>query len=164
MFNIGDKIVYPIQGAGIIDVIEEKEFKGEMRTYYNISLINNSMKLMLPSNKAENSNMRLISNYSTLDNILLHLNDYSIPKNNINNSNSKERLEANTQKIKSGSLEELVEVIVSLSDLKKEHPLNSSENQLFLKAKRLLIDEMCLVKNITKSEADALLDEKLKLA
>lgn len=164
MFNIGDKIVYPIQGAGIIDVIEEKEFKGEMRTYYNISLINNSMKLMLPSNKAENSNMRLISNSSTLDNILLHLNDYSIPKNNINNSNSKERLEINTQKIKSGSLEELVEVIVSLSDLKKEHPLNSSENQLFLKAKRLLIDEMCLVKNITKSEADAMLDEKLKLA
>ena len=48
MFNIGDKIVYPSQGIGVIDIIEEKEFKGEKQKYYTIQLCNNTMKLTLP--------------------------------------------------------------------------------------------------------------------
>ena len=49
MFNIGDKIVYPVQGVGVIDLIEEREFKGEMQDFYKIHLISNSLKVMLPS-------------------------------------------------------------------------------------------------------------------
>lgn len=164
MFNIGDKIVYPIQGAGIIDVIEEKEFHGEKQKYYNISFINNNMKMMLPSNRVANSNMRLTTNPSILDNILLNLNNFNTSFDSLNNTNSKERIEINNNKIKSGSLEQLVEVIVTLSNIKKQHPLNSSENQIFLKAKRLFIDEICLVKNISKSEADNIIEEKLNQA
>ena len=163
MFNIGDKIVYPMQGAGEIKLIEEKEFHGVMQTYYDIALVNNGMKLMLPSTKMDNSNARLISNPAKFDDILFNLDKYQTDLDSIS-KNSKERIEINNEKIKSGSLEQLTEVIVNLSLMKKQHPLNSSENQIFLKAKRLFIDEMCLAKNISKREADNILDEKLNLA
>ena len=68
MFNIGDRIVYPSQGIGVIDIIEEKEFRGEKQKYYTIQLCHNSMKLTLPSSRIEPSNMRLISDCKTLDN------------------------------------------------------------------------------------------------
>lgn len=164
MFNIGDKIVYPVQGAGIIDVIEEKEFKGKKQTYYNISLINNSMKLTMPSQRMENSNIRLISTSSTLDNVLLNIENYEAIATKLSNYNSKERLEINNNKLKSGSLEDIIEIIISLSNIKKLHSLNSSENQILLKAKKILTDEICLVKNISKNEAVDYIEDKFNLA
>ena len=78
MFNIGDKIVYPSQGIGVIDIIEEKEFKGEKQKYYTIQLFNNTMKLTLPFSRIEPSNMRLISDSKTLDNCLKHINKFVV--------------------------------------------------------------------------------------
>ena len=62
MFNIGDKIVYPGQGIGVVDCIEEMEFKGERQNYYKIDIVNSTMKLKLPVSRVEFTNIRLISN------------------------------------------------------------------------------------------------------
>ena len=161
MFNIGDKIVYPVQGVGIIDVIEEKEFGGMVQKYYKIHLINNTMKLMLPSTRVASSNIRLISDSKTLDDILQDTDRYLTVSNDFN---SKERIEMNTNKIRSGSLEDLIEVIFNLTEVKKQHSLNTSESQILKNATKFLVDEVSLIKNIPTTEANIFVEESFNLA
>lgn len=164
MFNIGDKIVYPIQGVGVVDLIEEREFKGEMQNFYKIHLFSNSLKVMLPSNRLEDCNIRLLSNVETVDKIFSNIPYFVSSAKDNTYTNSKERLTDNTLKIKSGTLKDYMEVIFQLSHVKKEHTLNSSETQMLNNAKKLVIDEISLVKDITSNEASDILDKSLKLA
>lgn len=164
LFNIGDKIVYPVQGVGVIDLIEEREFKGEMQNFYKIHLISNSLKVMLPLNRVEDSNIRLLSDTSTIDKIFDNINYFASSAKNATYANSKERIVENTSKIKSGTLKDYMEVLFDLSHIKKEHSLNSTETQMLNNARKLVIDEISLVKHITHNEAADILDSSLKLA
>lgn len=163
MLNIGDRIVYPNQGVGVIHVIEEKEFKGEMQKYYNIHLLNNSLKLMLPFNRLASSNIRLLSNSGDLDTILHETKDCVLNQEEITITNCKDRIANNTIKVKSGTLKDTVEVYFNLSQVKRQHPLNTSENQMLNTTKKVLIEEISLVKNITCIEATDLLENTLLL-
>lgn len=157
MFKKGDMIVYPNQGIGVIDLIEEKEFKGDMKTFYKFHLLNNSLKMMMPVNKAEDSNIRLISDANTLDSILKKFKQIDLDEEALLNSNCKERIECNSTKIKSGTLEDYLDVFTKLSYIRKQHSLNSSENQMYNKARKLLIEEISVVKNISKVDAENML-------
>lgn len=158
MFNIGDKIVYPSQGIGIIDIIEEKEFNGEKQKYYTIQLSNNTMKLTLPFSRIEPSNMRLISDSKTLDNCLNHINQFVVETGELSKVNFKERKAVNELKIKSGALDDYLEVICNLTQLKMEHNLNSSEKQMLNSTKKIVIEEISQSKNLSNDEATSLLD------
>jgi len=152
LFNIGDKIVYPSQGIGVIDIIEEKEFRGETQKYYTIQLCHNSMKLTLPFSRIEPSNMRLVSDSTTLDTCLKHLNQFVVETGELSKVNFKER------KIKSGALDDYLEVICNLTQLKMEHNLNSSEKQMLTSTKKIVIEEISQAKNLSNDEATSLLD------
>ena len=158
MFNIGDKIVYPSQGIGVIDEIEEKEFKGEKQAYYTIQLYNNTMKLTLPFCRIETSKMRLVSDSKTLDNCLKHINKFVVETGELAKVNFKERKNVNELKIKSGALDDYLEVICNLTQLKMEHNLNSSEKQMLTSAKKIVIEEISQSKNVSSDEATNLLD------
>lgn len=158
MFNVGDKIVYPSQGIGIIDIIEEKEHNGEKQKYYIIQLFNNTLKLMLPFSRVELSNMRLISDSKTLDNSLKHINKFVVEPGQLAKVNFKERKAINELKIKSGSLDDYLEVICNLTQLKVESNLNSSEKQMLNNAKRIVVEEISQAKNLSNDEATSLLD------
>lgn len=163
MLNIGDRIVYPNQGVGVIHVIEEKEFKGEMQQYYNIHLLNNSLKLMLPFDRLANSNIRLLSNSFDLDAVLHDTKDCILNYEEVTITNCKDRIANNTLKVKSGTLKDSVEVYFNLSQVKKQHPLNTSENQMLNTTKKVLVEEISLVKNITRVEATDLLENTLPI-
>ncbi len=158
MFNIGDKIVYPSQGVGIIDFIETKEFKGEMKKYYRIHLLNNKMKLMLPFSRVEPSNIRLVSDIKTMDYNLKNMDKFITKDKDEINSNFKERLASNSIKIKSGSLSDYFDVICSLSQINSKHPLNTSEKQMLTSTKKILIEEICQSKSLSNEEATKLLE------
>ena len=158
MFNIGDKIVYPSQGIGVIDEIEEKEFKGEKQEYYTIQLYSNNMKLTLPSSRIETSIMRLISDSKTLDNCLKHINKFIVEIDGLSKVNFKERKTINELKIKSGALDDYLEVICNLTQLKMEQNLNSSEKQMLANTKKIVIEEISQSKNLSNDEAANLLD------
>lgn len=162
MFNIGDKIVYPSQGIGVIDIIEEKEFNGEKQKYYTIQLSNNTMKLTLPSSRIEPSNMRLVSDSKTLDNCLNHINQFVVETGELSKVNFKERKAVNELKIKSGALDDYLEVICNLTQLKLEHNLNSSEKQMLNNTKKIVIEEISQAKNVTSDEATNLLDVSME--
>jgi RNA polymerase-interacting CarD/CdnL/TRCF family regulator len=158
LFNIGDKIVYPSQGIGVIDEIEEKEFNGEKQAYYIIKLYNNNMKLTLPSSRIEISNMRLVSDSKTLDSRLKHINKFLVEVDELSKVNFKERKTVNELKIKSGALDDYLEVICNLTQLKMEQNLNSSEKQMLANAKKIVIEEISQSKNLSNNEAADLLD------
>ncbi|WP_461613449.1 CarD family transcriptional regulator [Clostridium sp. Marseille-QA1073] len=156
MFEIGDKIVYPMQGAGVIQGIEEKVFQGKKQQYYIIKMLTNNMEIMIPSWRISNANIRLISDDSTLKNVLFNLNARELEPNE--SLNSKQRYQVNMDKIKTGSLKDGAEVVYDLTQLNKEKALNTSESQMLMNARKFLIDEIILIKKITEDEANDLLD------
>ncbi|WP_207706368.1 MULTISPECIES: CarD family transcriptional regulator [Clostridium] len=159
MFEIGDKVVYPMQGAGIIKNIEEKEFSGEKQEYYIIKMLKSNMEIMIPLDRISHSNLRLISDSSTLSSVL-----FSFQTKDSSNEEilpSKQRYQTNMQKLKSGSLKESAEVFYDLTLINKEKPLNSSEKQMLMNARKFLIDEMTLIKKISENEAEDLLDSSI---
>jgi CarD family transcriptional regulator len=162
LFNIGDVIVYPNQGVGVIDIIEEKEFKGEKQKYYTIQLNNSTMKLTLPFSRIEPSNMRLISDSKTLDKSLKNIYKYTVEPGLLSKVNFKERKIINDSKLKSGTLENYLEIICNLTQLKMEHNLNSSEKQMLVNAKKIVIEEISQAKNVTNDEATTLLDGSME--
>lgn len=157
LFKKGDMIVYPNQGIGVIDLIEKREFKGDMKTFYNIHLLNNSLKLMMPKSKIEDSNIRPISDLTSLNSSLEKLKNAKPDEEKLNNTNCKERLEYNNNKIKSGTLDDFLEVYLNLLYVKKQHSLNSSENAMFNNTRKILIEEISQVKGISKAEAEDML-------
>lgn len=155
LFQVGDKVVYPMHGAGVIESIEEKEFLGEMQRYYIIKITSNNLKIMIPTNKISTSDLRLINDESTLKNVLLTLNDGETNKDEM--APAKERNIIFTEKIKSGSLRKNAEVVRDLMFINDIKPLNTTEKQLLDKAKKLLVSEIALIKDITNTQADDLL-------
>lgn len=155
MFSIGDNVVYPMQGIGVIEKIENKVFSGENREYIIIKILSNNLEIMIPSDRVLNSHLRMISDNSTLENVLSNLADKTyIDNNNQEDISSKERYQSNMNKIKTGSLKDSAEVVYDLINMNKKKSLNTSEKQLLKTAHKFLVDEISLIKNITEEEAN----------
>ena len=150
MFLIGDKVVYPMQGIGIIDRIEDKIFSGENREYIIVKILSNNLEIMIPSDKISNSNLRKITDNSTLEDILFDLTNKI---NSLEGISAKERYQSNMTKIKSGSLKDSAEVVYDLILMNKEKSLNASEKQLFNTAHKFLVQEVSFIKDISETEA-----------
>ncbi|PGS49314.1 CarD family transcriptional regulator [Bacillus sp. AFS041924] len=153
MFEVGDSIFYPMQGAGIIESIEVKEVQGEIQQYFIIRLLLKKMEVMIPISKMDISRIRMVVDSHTLDNVL----------NNFHNGESdfslsyKQRFKLNTEKMKTGNIEEGAEVVRDLLRIEKGKSLNSSEKLMLGNASKFLISEFSLVKGITDIQAKELL-------
>ncbi|WP_170272179.1 CarD family transcriptional regulator [Clostridium tarantellae] len=161
MFHVGDKIVYPNQGVGTIQYIEDKEFCGEIQKYYKIHLINNNMDVLIPAKRLEHCNLRGISDINTLNNLLSDFKHPDFDLENFISSTSKQRIIDNNEKLKVGSLKNFFEVVYDLTKLNAVKSLNLNEKQILFKAKKFLLDEISLIKNISEEEADEFLNENL---
>ena len=150
MFLIGDKVVYPMQGIGIIDRIEDKIFSGKNREYIIVKILSNNLEIMIPSDKISNSNLRKITDNSTLEDVLFDLTNKN---NKLEGISAKERYQNNMTKMKSGSLKDSAEVVYDLILMNKEKSLNTSEKQLFNTAHKFLVQEVSFIKNISETEA-----------
>ncbi len=154
MFQIGDNIVYPMHGAGVIEAIEEKEIHGETHSYYVIKIPENNMKVMIPIDKIPKLRIRSIVDTTTLSDVLCMLSngvtEAAVPW--------KQRYQRNLDKLKTGEILDGAEVIRDLVFLNKEKSLNSSEKQLLDNAKKILISELGLIKCIDELAATELLN------
>lgn len=161
MFNIGDKIVYPSQGIGVIDCIEEREFKGETQSYYKIDLFNSTMKLTLPVSRMEDSNIRLISDSNVIDVDLNNFSQFIIDEEEIKKSTAKERMISNSKKIKDGTLNDYLEVICNLTQVMQNGNINANEKQVLNATKSLVVEEISQSKSLSKEEASDLLENAI---
>lgn len=162
MFNIGDKIVYPGQGIGVIDCIEEREFKGEKQKFYKIDIFNSTMKLTYPMNRIEDSNIRLVSESKDIDSYLEDFSKTTLTVEEIKSTTAKERMSINSKKIKDGTLKDYLDVILNLSEVMNNGNINANEKQVLNSTKSLVAEEISQSKNISLDEAKNLLDESLK--
>ena len=160
MFNIGDKIVYPNQGVGVIDNIKLRSFNGHDENFYYIHLFYNPLKVMLPESRLPYSHIRTISNESLINNLFNNIPSYITDYSELNN-NSKDRYSINSNKIKDGSLESIIHVILDLTSIKHKQRLNTNENAMLIKTKKIFAEEIGIIKNISKESALQLLDEKI---
>ncbi|HDX9609891.1 transcription factor YdeB [Bacillus toyonensis] len=148
MFQIGDNIVYPMQGAGIIKAIEEKEIAGKKQQYYVIKMSANNMEIMIPEGKILNSNIRPVTDITAL----IHIIDIFQHGESDRLLTWKQRYKVNTDKIKTGKMQEGAEVVRDLMRIQKEKALNASEKKMLDNAHEFLVSELGLIEGITENQ------------
>lgn len=153
MFQIGDKVFYPMHGAGTIKAIEEKEVLGSKKEYYVINIPISKMDIMIPMDKMQSSGVRSVVDRKTMKDIIFdfqHMEPHStLPW--------KERYSSNLEKLKTGDVLDSVEIICDLLFRSKEKALNTSEKQMLNQARRNVISELILVADFTEKQAANLL-------
>lgn len=155
MFNIGDRIVYPMHGAGIIENIEEKEILGEMRRYFIMRMPIGDMKVMVPVDNVEEVGVREIIAREEMEEVVdvLKGNKTDMPQN----WNRRYRL--NMDKIKYGDIFEIAAVVRNLMILDLEKGLSTGERKMLNDAKQMLVSEMVLVCDLDLEEVENLIEE-----
>lgn len=148
LFQIGDNIVYPMHGVGIIKAIEEKEISEEKQQYYVIKMLISNMQVMIPTGKILSSSIRPVTDIIALKHIINIFHhgesDRLLPW--------KQRYKVNTDKIKTGKIQECTEVVRDLMRMKKKKALNTSEKKMLDNAHEFLISELGLIKGITENQ------------
>ena len=158
MFNIGDKIVYPMHGSGEIVAIEEREILGDVHKYYIMRLPINDLKVMVSVKNAKEIGVRDISDADTMEKVLKALSseeEVSMPKN------WNRRYRYNLDKIKSGDLMEIADVVRSLESLDREKSLSTGERKILNEAKQIIVSEMVLVFEKNVEEVTKLIDDAI---
>jgi len=157
MFKIGDRVVSPVHGAGIIEDIEEKEIMGEKHKYYIMRLPIGDMKVMIPTENAESSGLRRVVDEAGVQKVIKILKE----NNSRMSTNWNRRYRANMEKIKSGNIYEVAEVVKNLAVRDREKGLSTGERKMLDNAKQILISELVLAKNIEEEQAENLLEQVL---
>ena len=160
MFNVGDNIVYPMHGAGTIDSIEEKEILGEKQQYYIIKMPGEVM-VMVPTAKAESMGVRNVIDKQNATSVLEVLEkDETEMSNNWN-----KRYRENLDKMKTGDIYEVADVVRNLSFKQKEKgSLSTGEKKMLVNAKQILVSELVLAEHSSKDEIEQLIDNKIEMS
>ena len=159
MFNVGDKVVYPMHGAGIIEGIEEKDVLGEKQNYYIIKMPG-EVKVMVPTAKAADVGVRDIIDSNTASKVFKVLEANSTEMS----MNWNKRYRDNMEKMKSGDIYEVADVVRNLSFKQKEKGLSTGEKKMLLNAKQILVSELTLAENSKKEEIEEMVNSKIDLS
>ena len=156
MYNVGDKVVYPMHGAGIIDSIEEKEILGEKQSYYILKMPG-EVKVMVPTSTAEQHGIRNVIDETEAQKVIniLEQDETEMEKN------WNKRYRDNMDKMKSGNIYEIADVVRNLSFKQKEKGLSTGEKKMLHNAKQILVSELVLAEHATQGEVEELVDSKI---
>ncbi len=157
MFSIGDKIVYPMHGAGVIESIEEKEILGEKKSYYVMKMPVGDMKVMIPINNVDCIGIRDIINRNDADKVFKSL-EISCDEQT---ANWNKRYRENMIKIKSGDVFEVAEVVKSLISRERNKGLSTGERKMLNSAKQILISELVLAKNMNPMDVEDIINTRI---
>jgi CarD family transcriptional regulator len=148
-YKVGDKVVYPHHGAGKVLKKEKKEILGDRREYLTIKILHNDMTVMVPSESAGRAGLRRVIGEEEVERVLTVLRgDMSVMPKNWNR-----RFKHNRDKMKTGDIFELAEVVKNLSLRDHEKGLSTGEKQMFVKAKKILASELMYAKAVDEEEA-----------
>jgi CarD family transcriptional regulator len=156
MFKEGDLAVYPAHGVGIIETIETKEISGCRQDFYTIRILDNNMKIMVPTRNVDNVGLREIIGQKEIPRL------YSILKKRdmvIDNQTWNRRYREYMDKIKTGSVFEVAEVYRDLLMLKEEKDLSFGERKMLDTARSLLVKEISLAKKVAEKQIEKDLDK-----
>ena len=159
MFNVGDKIVYPMHGAGTIDAIEEKNILGEKQNYYIIKMPG-EVKVMVPTDKAEEVGVRNIIGKEEAAKVMSVLGENETEMS----QNWNKRYRDNMDKMKSGDIYEVADVVRNLSFKQKEKGLSTGEKKMLNNAKQILVSELVLAEHAPQEEVEKLVENRINIS
>jgi len=154
MFNIGDKVVYPNHGAGTIVGIETKNILGKDNKYYIMKLPIGEMKVMVPVDKVEEIGLRNVISAEEADEVLNLLRDEKSKMSH----NWNRRFRRNMEKIKTGDIYEVAEVVRNLTIRDNEKGLSTGEKKMLNNSRQILVSELVLAKDMEREEVEELID------
>jgi CarD family transcriptional regulator len=154
LFDVGDKVVYPHHGAGTVIKKEKREILGQTREYLTIQILHNDMTVNVPVENAEKVGLRTVIDEDLVNLVVKALTGGSteMPKN------WNRRFKHNRDKMKTGDIFELAEVVKNLSLRDHEKGLSTGEKQMFVKAKKILASELMYAKGLDEDGAAEWLD------
>ena len=158
LYKVGDKVVYPHHGAGTVVKKEKRTILGQEREYLTIKILHNDMTVNVPAENAERVGLRKVIDEEMVEQVIevLHGSGTKMPKN------WNRRFKHNRDKMKTGDIFELAEVVRNLSLRDQEKGLSTGEKQMFVKAKKILASELMYAKGLDEEAAGIWLDEVLE--
>jgi CarD family transcriptional regulator len=159
-YKVGDHVVYPHHGAGKVLKKEQKEVLGEKREYLTIKILHNDMTVMVPCENAGRAGLRRVIGEEAVKKVLGVLRDdvSQMPKN------WNRRFKHNREKIKTGDVFELAEVVRNLAIRESEKGLSTGEKQMYTRAKKILASELMYALEMEEDEAEGHLEEIIEEA
>ena len=157
MFEVGDKVVYPHHGAGTVLAKEFHEIRGERREYLTIEILQPQMTVMVPCENAETAGLRPVINERAVNEVLavLAADGSEMP------AQWNQRFKRNQEKLRSGDILELAEVVRNLERRQQDARLSPGEMQMLERARRVLVSELMYARNIEEEAANKLIDDVL---
>ena len=144
MFQIGDKVVHPMHGAGIIDSIVDERIDGKTQAYYVFRMPVNGLVLKIPTANSSAVGLRAVVDPDYADEVIRSLSHLQIDMT----ANGNRRYRENLERIKSGDLYEVARVIKCLMLRDSQRGLSTGERKMLHSAKQIFISEMVLAKNL----------------
>ena len=159
MLSVGDKVVYPMHGAGVIEAIEEKEVHGENRSYFVLSMIFGDMKVMIPVNGVEGVGVRPVIEQAEVCKLNVIFEDKSVDEER--HANWNRRFNMYLKKLKSGNICEVADVVRVLVNQEKSKKLSTGERRLLNTARQILLSELMLSFSCDLKKAESWLEAQL---
>ena len=158
MYSVGDKVVYPQHGAGTITKIEQKDVLGQKRDYLTIQIIHSGMTVMVPVEHADTAGLRKVVASGDVEEVLevLRGDSTKMPER------WSHRYKHNLDKLKTGDILEVAEVVRNLALRHAEKELPTGEKQMLAQAKKILASELMYARALSEDEAMAFLEEVLE--
>ncbi|MDI6872198.1 MAG: CarD family transcriptional regulator [Bacillota bacterium] len=157
MFNIGDRVVYPMHGAGVIEAIEEREVLGERQKYYIMKLPIGDMRVMIPTRSVNEVGLRQVIDAAGVERVFEVLRGQQTKMS----SNWNRRYRANMEKIKSGDIYEVAEVVRNLTLRDHEKGLSTGERKMLENSRQILVSEIVLAMNSDEDQVRSMVDRVL---
>src|SRR5689334_3372349 len=156
-FDVGDKVVYPHHGAATIERREKKDVFGEKRDYLVLRLAYGDLTLMVPADNAEEIGLRDVINDEEVEEVfaVLRKKEARMP------TNWSRRFKNHVEKLKSGDIYQVAEVVRNLTIREKDKGLSAGEKRMLGKARQILVSELTFAIGVDEEAAEAKLDEVL---
>ena len=150
MFQVGDKVVHPMHGAGVIDSIVEEKIGGTTQAYYVFRMSAGGLVLKIPVANSQVIGLRAVVDAAAADEVIAALGSLEIEVT----SNWNKRYRENLERLKSGDLYEVARVIKCLMRRDAQRGLSNGERKMLHSAKQIFISEMVLAKNVPYSDIE----------
>lgn len=158
MYKIGDKILYPMHGAGIIRQIEKKEILGELKEYYIMNIACGNMEVMIPVETCDKIGVRPVVAPEKIDEVVAVMKEESSAA--IGNWNKRYR--DNTEKIKTGDIIKVAEIFRNLLRADENGKISAGEKKMLNNTRKILLSEIMLSLNISEDEARDIVEYAVK--
>ena len=157
-FEVGQKVVYPNHGVSVVEEISSTTFDDQDKTFYHLRLLSNNSKVMVPEENLILVGLRPLGGATEIDELVAMMEDGNIDTY----KDWKGRYKQNLDKMKTGRLQEVAEVLKNLSLVSQKKSLSFREKKMYERAKYFIVSEVAHVKDVEEPEAEVIVESALE--